>query len=141
MSTRCSVAVLLLALSLAALAEPPQGAPGGVSPRELAGPKPRTYEDQVRAYLQEKVMNPQSVRDLTISKPVRASCGMGLQGQYYGWRVSAKYHVPHIFGTTVNYVAYHFWFRGEELKGVSEEADHCPTLAPAPPPAATDWGP
>ena len=72
------------------------------------GKSPVNYETVVRAYLAD-VNYP-----LTIKEPKISSCQVGRSGTFHGHLVSVGWRE-----SAFNVSARHFWFWGEELKGVA----------------------
>jgi hypothetical protein len=65
-----------------------------------AGPYPTNYEDLIKSYLRENLKDPYSVRDLSISPPVRVAVWTGVvrDGNVEGWRSCVSYNAKNGFG-------------------------------------------
>jgi len=54
-----------------------------------------------------------------------------MYGRFFGWRVTASYHVENLIGNTLNFEHLLFLVSGDQLKGVTEEESRCAD--------ATEW--
>lgn len=90
------------------------------------GPVPAAYEQTVRAYLRSALRDPASMTDFAVSAPERTSCAVGVYGPFHGWRVAVQYNAKNAFGGYVGLKTTYYWFHGEQLRGVSEQAGYCP---------------
>lgn len=93
---------------------------------EDAGPAPTQYEETIRAHLRIALKDPNSMIDFSVSEPVLTSCAVGVYGPFYGWRVTTRYNAKNSFGGYVGLKTYYYWFHGEQLKGIGENATSCP---------------
>lgn len=94
-----------------------------------AGAAPSNPEAAVKAYLGNTLKDPYSVRDLTVGTPSKASCNIGVYGQYWAWRVPVSFNAKNSFGAYVGIQRFYYWFRGESLRGITQDAGFCPTAS------------
>lgn len=116
----CCAAVLL-----AACATPGGGFLNTNTPAD-AGQRPTASAQAVQAYLNASLKDPYSLRDLAISEPALSSCAVGIYGPFYGWRVDVSYNAKNSYGGYVGQRTYAYWFHGDRLKGIGENAGYCP---------------
>jgi hypothetical protein len=106
---------------------------GGLMNANMAsdiGQAPADYESAVHRHLQYALKDPESLRDFAVGRPERASCAIGIYGNFHGWRVPVQYNAKNSFGGYVGVQRAYFWFHGEQLKGVGGNPGFCPE-APA----------
>ncbi len=120
-----SLSVFLLAGCVAA---PPGGWFNTNTPADI-GESPLGYNETVRNYLRTNLKDPYSLMDLSISEPAATSCRVGIYGPFNGWRVTVSYNAKNSFGAYVGLRTFYYWFHGERLKGIGEDASVC-TEAP-----------
>lgn len=96
---------------------------------EDSGPKPTAYEKTIQNYLRSALRDPHSVTDFSVSLPYKGSCSVGNHGDYYAWRVTTKFNAKNGLGGYAGLQTYYFWFHGENLEGVNQDADSCPEAA------------
>jgi hypothetical protein len=119
-------AVTVVVLALTGCAPTPGGGLLNTNTIQDAGPKPTMSETRVRSYLNATLKDPYSVMDLSISEPVISFCSVGVYGSYFGWRVDVTYNAKNSYGAYVGLRTYHYWFHGDELKGVGQNVSYCP---------------
>lgn len=96
---------------------------------EDSGPEPITYEKTIQNYLLSALKDPHSVTDFSVSLPYKGSCSVGIFGDYYAWRVTTKFNAKNGLGGYAGLQTYYFWFHGENLEGVNQDAHSCPEAA------------
>ncbi len=114
-----------LAIALAACSTPGGGMLNTNTPVD-AGTAPTSYESTVRNYLRANLKDPYSMMDLSISSPALGSCAVGVYGPFWGWRVEVSYNAKNSYGAYVGQRAYYYWFHGERLVGINQNAGYCP---------------
>ena len=90
------------------------------------GNAPKNYEQTIREYLGNTLEYPQSLKDLSVSKPPTLTyCDEGFGDAFYGWRVTVAYTAKNSDGDYVSNT-YFYWFHGENVIRISTDADKCP---------------
>lgn len=123
MTTR--LAPLLLAL-LTGCAATPGGGFLNTNTAADAGPAPTDARGAVQRHLNASLKDPYSVMDLLISTPTLTSCAVGVYGPFHGWRVDVAYNAKNSYGAYVGQKAYYYWFHGDRLVGIGQNAGYCP---------------
>ena len=93
---------------------------------EDAGQKPEKYEQTILDFLKKNLKDPNSMIDFSVTDPVQSSCRIGIYGSFHGWRVDTAYNAKNSYGGYVGRQTQYFWFHGEQLKGIGEQAYSCP---------------
>lgn len=115
----------LTALLTACAATPGGGFLNTNTPAD-AGPAPTAVEQKVKAHLNAILKDPYSLMDLRVAEPQLTSCAVGVYGPFHGWRVHVAYNAKNSYGAYVGLRSYYYWFHGDSLKGINQNAGYCP---------------
>jgi hypothetical protein len=75
------------------------------------GDYPAHYQQDVQQYLRDDLKDPYSVRDLSVSPPVRATVGFGADV----WKSCVRYNAKNSYGAYVGSQSYNFYWNARGL--------------------------
>lgn len=85
------------------------------------GPAPATHESDVKAYLARTLLDPYSVKDLSISIPYMCSVRLEMFAKpTHGWCSQVSYNAKNVYGGYVGVKTYNTFTRNNQISQMEE---------------------